>query len=321
VGYSDIVSAADALALMPTEQRMEIIKATLDQSFGMRMCRKLRNMSAGTTTLKVSSELATGGFVNGPNSSTGAPGALIETTTANWEDVVMTAEKIATFVVIDNDSIADSQVDLFGEIKEQVSADIAKRFDAAVFAGTGAPASWPSGGVRTHAVNAGNSLAIGGIGDLYDDLLGVSGAFALAEADGFEVNGVAAAVTLKSRMRGLRDSDGNPIFNRTPGQGMGYELDGNPLSFPKHGGFPSSNTHLIAGDWSNAVWAMRQDLAIKLITEGVLTDAAGNITHNLSQQDMVALRFTIRLGFALPNPVNQLQPTKASRSPFCVLTT
>ena len=319
MAYSDLITTADALALMPTEQRMEIISATLDQSFAMRMCRKLRNMSAKTTTLKVSSELAVGGWVNSPTST--EAGGLIETTSANWEDVVMTAEKLAVFVVIDNDTIADTSVDIFGEVKTQVSADIAKRFDAAVFAGTAAPASWPTGGIKTHAVNAGNSVAIGAGADLYDDLLSEGGCFALAEADGFAIGGIVAAVTMKSRMRGLRDSNGNPIFNSDPMNGMGYALDGTPLGFPTHGGFPSASTHLIAGDFSNAVWAMRQDLSIKLITEGVLTDMAGNITHNLSQQDMVALRFTIRLGFALPNPVNQLQPTKASRSPFCVLTT
>jgi HK97 family phage major capsid protein len=318
-GYNDLISTADALALMPTEQRMEIIKATLDESFAMRLCRKLRNMSSKTTTMKVSSELAQGGFVNAP--SGGQAGGLIATTSANWEDVVMTAEKIATFAVIDNDTLADSEVDIFTEVKAQVSADIAKRFDAAVLAGTGAPASWPVGGIRQHAVGAGNNIALGANPDLYDDILSEGGCFALAEADGFGVNGAVASVGMKSRMRGLRDANGQPIFNSDPMSKMGYALDGQPLGFPTHGGFPTANSYLIAGDWQNAVWAMRQDLDIKLITEGVLTDLSGNITHNLSQQDMVALRFTIRLGFALPNPVNQLQPTKANRSPFAVLTT
>ena len=318
MGYSDLISTADALALMPTEQRMEIIKATLDKSYAMQFCRKLRNMSSRTTTLKVSSEIAQGGFVNAPSGA--VAGGLIETTSANWEDVVMTAEKIATFVVIDNDTIADSEVDIFGEVKTQVSADIAAIFDGAVLAGTNTPASWPTGGIRTHAVDAGNSVALGAGADLYDDLLAESGVFSTVEADGFSVSGAIGAVSLKSRMRGVRSSDGVPIFVRVPGQTTPYELDGVPCAFPTHGGFPSTNTHLIVGDFTNSVWAMRQELDIKLLTEGVLTDAAGNITHNLGQQDMVALRFTIRLGFALPNPVNQLQPTKASRSPFGVLT-
>jgi HK97 family phage major capsid protein len=318
-GYNDLISTADALALMPTEQRMEIIKATLDESYAMRMFRKLRNMSNKTATLKVSSELAQGGFVNGP--SGGVAGGLISTTSANWEDVVMTAEKLATFVVIDNDTIEDSEVDIFTEVKAQASADLAKRFDAACFAGTAAPASWPVGGVRQHAYAAGNYVALGTNADLYDDILSENGAFATAETDGFAVQGAVAAVSMKARMRGLRDSNGNPIFNTDPANGMGYSLDGQPLGFPTRGGFPAANTYLIAGDFTNAVWAMRRELDIKLITEGVLTDGAGNITHNLSQQDMVALRFTMRLGFALPNPVNQLQPTKANRSPFCILTT
>jgi hypothetical protein len=49
-------------------------------------------------------------------------------------------------------------------------------------------------------------------------------------------------------------------------------------------------------------------------------DAGGNTIYNLAQQDMVALRGVMRLGFALPNPINRLQPVAASRAPFSVLT-
>jgi len=35
---------------------------------------------------------------------------------------------------------------------------------------------------------------------------------------------------------------------------------------------------------------------------------------------MVALRAVMRLGFALPNPINRMQQTAASRAPFAVLT-
>jgi len=49
-------------------------------------------------------------------------------------------------------------------------------------------------------------------------------------------------------------------------------------------------------------------------------DGAGNIIYNLAQQDMVALRAVMRLGFALPNPINRMNPTAATRYPFAVLT-
>ena len=57
-----------------------------------------------------------------------------------------------------------------------------------------------------------------------------------------------------------------------------------------------------------------------MLDQAVIQDAAGNTIYNLAQQDMIALRAVMRLGFALPNPINRLQPTEASRAPFAVLT-
>jgi hypothetical protein len=52
----------------------------------------------------------------------------------------------------------------------------------------------------------------------------------------------------------------------------------------------------------------------------VIQDQAGNIVYNLAQQDMVALRAVIRLGFALPNAPTMLNETDATRFPFAQLT-
>jgi len=51
----------------------------------------------------------------------------------------------------------------------------------------------------------------------------------------------------------------------------------------------------------------------------VISDADGKIIFNLAQQDMVALRVTMRLGFAVPNPVSYIKP-REKRYPFAVLT-
>jgi HK97 family phage major capsid protein len=321
--YDALLSTADALALMPSEQRMEIVEAVKDNCFLMKHGRQLRNLTKASATLKVESELAVTYWVDAPTGESHT--SLIETSTAAWADVVMYVGKLASIVVIDQDSIDDSDVDLFAKVKNQIAADIPAKIDGAALAGTNAPTGWPIGGIVTHATGAGNNVALGTGADLYDDVLGetaagVSGVFGLIEADGYEVSAVAGAVSLKSKLRSLRDSNGNPIFNKLPGQGMAYELDGAPCEFPKHGGFPAAAAHLIAGDWNMAVWAMRKDLEFKVLTEGVVNDAAGNIVVNLGQEDCVAIRAIMRIGFALPNPVNQIQPLEANRSPFGVLT-
>ena len=52
---------------------------------------------------------------------------------------------------------------------------------------------------------------------------------------------------------------------------------------------------------------------MKLLTESIIQDPnTGDIIYNLSQQDMIALRFTMRLGFALPNPVNRVSGVLSS---------
>jgi hypothetical protein len=77
---------------------------------------------------------------------------------------------------------------------------------------------------------------------------------------------------------------------------------------------------MISGDWTKLVYAMRQDMTFKILDQAVIQDASGNIIYNLAQNDMVAIRAVMRLGFALPNPINRMEETAASRSPFCVLT-
>jgi hypothetical protein len=52
----------------------------------------------------------------------------------------------------------------------------------------------------------------------------------------------------------------------------------------------------------------------------VIQDAAGNIIYNLAQQDMVALRAVVRLGFALLNPISRMNPNPVTRYPFSILT-
>jgi hypothetical protein len=67
--------------------------------------------------------------------------------------------------------------------------------------------------------------------------------------------------------------------------------------------------------------AIREDIEMEMFDTGVITDNATPpvIQYNLLQQDMVALRVTARFAWAIPNPINRQQQTKASRYPFFVI--
>jgi hypothetical protein len=59
---------------------------------------------------------------------------------------------------------------------------------------------------------------------------------------------------------------------------------------------------------------------MRVLYEATLKDpATGTEIYNLAQQDMIGLRFTMRLGVALANPVNRVNGG-SSRYPFAVIT-
>jgi len=99
-----------------------------------------------------------------------------------------------------------------------------------------------------------------------------------------------------------------------------YELDGVPVEFPLNGAIDPEQSLLISGDFSQLVWAVRQDISYKILDQAVIQDADGKIIYNLAQQDMVALRAVMRIGWELPNPVNRVNPDDNTRYPFAVLT-
>jgi HK97 family phage major capsid protein len=261
------------------------------------------------------SALALAYFVNGDT-------GLKQTSEVNWDDVVVTAEELAAIVPIPENVLDDASIPIWDEVMPEVRTAMGKAIDAAVLFGTNIPTAWNTAiggaGMAAVAVAKGNSVTIGDGADLYDDILGEDGLFSLVEQDGFGVTGSIAHMTMKGKLRSVRDANGNPIFNRDPAVAGAYMLDGSPIEFPTNGA-PSSSYPLVSGDWNQLVWSMRKDLNWKVLTEAVIQDGAGDIVYNLAQQDMVALRVVMRLGFALPNPINRVNETAGTRFPFAVL--
>jgi Predicted phage phi-C31 gp36 major capsid-like protein len=309
--FGSSVSRSDAEALIPEEVSREIIQNVPQQSAVMRLARRLPNMSRRQQTMPILSALATAYFVNGDT-------GLKQTTKQAWDKKNIVAEELAVIVPIPEAVLDDSDYDIWGEVRPRIAEAFGIAYDQAVFYSTNKPASWPNG-LLAGATAAGNVVALGTNDDLYDDILGENGTLAKVELDGYNVTGHVGALTMKSRLRGLRDADGRPLFNSNMQDAARYMLDGNEIVFPLNGAVDAAQSLLISGDWTQLVYAMRQDITYKILTEAVIQDAEGTIIYNLAQQDMIALRAVMRLGWQLPNPINRINTNSATRYPFTIL--
>lgn len=308
----------NATALIPEPIANTIIKQAAEASAAMSMFRTVR-MPTKTHRLPVTTALAEAYWVSGPSGSN--PPGRKRTSSAAWERKSLVAEEIAVIVPIAEATIDDADFDIMGEVVPQISEAIGKAVDAAVFFGVNKPASWTDAAIIPGARAAGNSFVRGSVGGQRVDV-DISDVMALVEADGFDVNGMVADVTMKGSLRGLRDQDGQPIYISNPRENVGERptIYGQDAMFLKNGAWDRDEADLVAGDFTKAILGIRQDFTTRVLREAVIQDPdTGDILYNLAQNDMVALRVVFRCAYVLANPVTRLAPSSGTRYPFSVL--
>ncbi len=308
MGFSDIIDRSGAQTLIPDPMAQEIFQGATEGSAVLRLGRRLPNMGAKTLKLPVLNSLPYAYFVDGDT-------GLKQTTKVDWTNKTITAEEIAVIVPVPDAVLDDTSFDIWGQIRPLVVQAFGQVIDRAMLYSTDKPTSWPEG-IVPGAVAAGNVVKVGE--DLYQEILGPGGLVALVEQDGFLVRGYIGAMQARGLLRGIRDDVGQPIFRAGMTSGTSYTLDGQSIEFPENGAIDPAKSLLLGGDFKQLVYAIRQDMTVKRLTEAVITDNTGAIVYNLPQQDMTALRFVMRLGWQLPNPRNNIGGG-ASQYPFAVL--
>jgi len=308
---TSIVNRADSEAIIREQIVDAIAQDAPKSSVFMAMAKKLPNMTSKQTRIRVLDFLPTAYWVNGDT-------GMKQTSRQAWDNVYLTAAELAVIVPIPEAVLDDAEFDIMGEVTPRVIEAIGQCVDAAVIFGEGRPAEWQND-IVTLARQAGNNVALGSTPDYYDKILSENGVFSKVEDDGYSVSGVIAAVNMKAKLRGVRDTVGQPIFKKDMQGPTQYALDGAQMYFPDNGSFNSSITQMVAGDFSKAVYAIRQDITVKILTEGVIQDpATKEIVYNLAQQDMIALRVVFRMGWALPNPATRIDEDRVG-CPFAYL--
>lgn len=306
---ANIISRNDLSGLIPEPVTREIIQGVTEGSAVLQMGRRLPNMTSRTQSMNVLDMLPMAYWVDGDT-------GVKQTTKMAWSKKKIVAEELAVIVPIPEAVLDDSNYDIWGEVRPRLVEAFGQKIDEAILFGVDKPTSWRDD-LLTTATAAGAVVAQ--TGDVYTDIMGVGGVISKVEESGFLPTGAMSAVKMRAILRGLKDSTGNPIFKTDMQGSTPYSLDGVPMTFPMNGAFDPTKALMILGDFKQLVYSIRQDVTYKMLTEATIIDpSTKEVVYSLAQQDMVALRAVMRLGWEIPNPISSFQPDASKRSPFAV---
>jgi hypothetical protein len=223
--------------------------------------------------------------------------ALRPTTAAAWTPQELIAEELSCIIPVPNAVLDDTEFDTWAAIRPLLARAAARAIDAAILFGVNPPSSWSSVSLYQDAIAAGNvgTTPATVTDDAAQALLGVA---ALIGADGYNPTGAVVRPGFQFRLaQGRADvTTANPA-SPFPLSIAGMSLYTNP---------PYSEPALvdaIVADWSKVLVGMRQDLRVEIFRTGVISDQDGAVVANLIQQNMSALRMTMRVGYLLAKPI------------------
>lgn len=281
------ITRADALALLARQDINEIIKPENSPSAALSSFRTIR-MSAGTARMPVLNALPTAGFVTDGDATEET--GVKPTSKVSWTNKELIAEEIAVIVPVHENTLADSNFDIWAEVRPLVSQEFGRILDAAVFFGVNKPTTWTDPALVPGAIAANNSIVEGTSIDLAEDF---NEAFGFVEDDGFDVNSAFTGRFLRRSLRGLRDADGQPIYlDGIRGDNNTASIYGQDLRYVNNLAWDRDQAVALVGDSSKVVLGIREDFQVKLLDQATV----GGI--NLAERDMVALRFKFRIAYA-----------------------
>lgn len=290
----------DVDALIETQVASEIFEGTIRQSKALSMFKRLPNMTSDKTKLRILDSLPVAYFVDESTNN-----GRKNITKQAWDKKYINAAELAVIVPIKENVLNDTSIDVWAEVKPRIVEAFARKIDNAMFFGIDKPTDWRKGLVPS-IIEVGKE--VNETGRLYSDINDV---MTEVEESGYNVNAILGGVGLKGKFRMMTDTTGQPL-NTT-------EIGSVRREFMDNGVWDKTKSTLIAGDFSQAVYSIRQDVTYKILDQAVIQDPSdGSILYNLAQEDMVALRVVMRLGWEIPNPVNAEDETE-TRFPFASL--
>jgi HK97 family phage major capsid protein len=231
----------------------------------------------------------------------------------------MKTATVAGILPLADEWLEDATIDLWPLVRDAFAADFAMKLDTYTLIGTGKPAQWADfPAIIPGAIAAGNVAYEDSIpGDLGEDL---NQTIAMVEEDGFNPSRILAPIAIRSRLRGLRDQNGQLIYS----YGTGVEdaqfrdlIYGIPTLTMDAGaaGFTKSDATAVVGDFNRAVIGVRNVAQFTLSNTASVHLEDGSI-WSAYDSDSTFLRYRVRVGYSLEIPAVQ---GLSGAFPFAVL--
>lgn len=296
------ITKTNVEALFEPQIIQEIIEGVTKQSAVLSMFRRLPNMTTNKTKMRVLDALPLAYWVDAKTNN-----GRKKLTSMAWDNKFITAEEIAVIVPIKEDVLDDVNYDIWGDVRPRLVEAFGKKIDDAILLGVDKPSGFRED-LLTSIINAGAEITqdTANSETLYS---AINRAMVKVEESGYNPSGIIGGVDVKGEFRMMLDTTGQPI--------KGTEIDSLPKQYVDNGVWDKTKARMVIGDFSQAVYAIRQDITYKVLDQAIIQDPSdGSILYNLAQEDMVALRVVMRLGWEIPNPINALSPDESVRFPF-----
>ena len=280
---ADINRTTNAMAL-PSDISNEIMQKTQEESAIMRLAHHIALPGRGVTIPVITGD-PTAAWVAETAAkpvSNGTPGTKL-----------MSAFKIAVIETFSKEFVRDAAA-LYDALVQRLPGALAGVFDSTVIGATQAPSA-------TNFDTFANCTAQSILNANNGTYLGLVAADADVAAHGGVMNGLAFGAQGRALLLTATDTTNRPLFLASANDGVVDKVLGVPTYFNKNlykAGASSGSVPAVvgvAGDWTQAMYGTVAGVEISVTDTATLT--SGNTTINLWQQNMIAVRAEIEVGF------------------------
>lgn len=265
-------------AFLPAQIAKEILTKTQENSAVMALARQINLPGTGVAVPVIMGD-PSAAWVGETGSKT--------VSNSNVVSKLMQPYKLAVIETVSMELTRDADA-LYAELVKRLPLALAKKFDNTVIGGTAAPGS------NFDSLSSATAQDIATA--TYDGLCAAEAD--IAAHDGL-MNGIALAPQGKSLLLAAKDGNDRPLFINNVSEGAVPMVLGAKTVMNKGLFKSNSGTHDIvgiAGDWTQAVYGTVEGIKISVSDQATLDVGSGN-TINLWQQNMVAIRAEIEVGF------------------------